>query len=116
MSPSEAQTVVIDWVKATEEFHRRYFQINEVINNLSRGKRPVVTTDRARSTRIRSLLRIRQQMNDVLTTLLGDMADCKPGRHKAPSKPGQLMAHTKLLRELTREIDVELSRTTGAHA
>lgn len=119
MTPSEAQTVVMDWVQATEDFHRRYFQINEVINKLYRGKRPtasMMAADNARHGKIKNLLRIRQQMNDVLVTLLGDMADGKSGRQQAPSKPGQLMAHTRLLRDLTRDIDTELNRFTSAQA
>lgn len=117
MSPTEAQNVVVDWVQATEEFHRRYFQINEVINGLYRGKRSALsTTDKARHAKISNLLRLRQKMNDVLATLLGDMADHKPGRSQAPSKPGQLMSHTRLLRELTRDIDAELTRLTSIHS
>lgn len=119
MTPSEAQTVVMDWVQATEDFHRRYFQINEVISRLYRGNRPtasMLSTDKTRHSKIKNLLRIRQQMNDVLATLLGDMADGKSGRQQAPSKPGQLMAHTRLLRDLTGEIDAELNRLTSAQA
>lgn len=119
MTSSETQTVVMDWVQATEEFHRRYFQVNNVINKLYHGKRPtagMMAADKVRYAKVKNLLRIRQQMNDVLTTLLGDMADSRPGRHQAPSKPGQLMAHTRLLRDLTRDIDAELSRLTSAQA
>lgn len=111
--------MVVDWVQAAEEFHRRYFQINEVINGLHHGKRQalsVATADKARYAKITNLLRLRQKMNDVLATLLGDMADHKPGRHQAPSKPGQLMSHTRLLRELTRDIDAELLRLTTKHS
>ena len=119
MSPTEAQNVVVDWVQATEEFHRRYFQINEVINGLYRAKRQTLAisaTDKTRQSKVANLLRLRQKMNDVLSTLLGDMADQKPGRHQSPSKPGQLMSHTRLLRELTRDIDAELTRLTTKHS
>lgn len=120
MTPSEAQAVVMDWVQATEDFHRRYFQVNQVIDNTYRGgKRQTtgtLTADKVRQTKVKNLLRIRQQMNDVLATLLGDMGEAKPGRHQVPSKPGQLIAHTRLLRDFTKDIDAELGRLNGAQA
>lgn len=116
---SEAQTVVMNWVQATEEFHRRYYKVNEAINALYPGKRPtasMLAQDKIRAAKLTNLLRIRQRMNDTLSTLLGDMSEGKPNRHQSLSKPGQLVIHTRLLLELTRDIDQEIGRVIGAQA
>ncbi|CCH55738.1 hypothetical protein BN8_05022 [Fibrisoma limi BUZ 3] len=112
-TPAEMQNVILDWVKATEEFHRRYSQLTEVINALQASARRQPTANR---TRLRTLTALRQHMSDVLMTLLLDMTGQKPGRSAQPSKPGQLQSHARLLEELNRKIDKELMRFTTAQA
>lgn len=121
MPPAEAQLVILDWVKATEQFYQRYFQINEVINGLNRSRysQPIKARTRTKTSgkeNVRELLRLRQQMSDVLTTLMVDISTPKATRQMAPSKPGQLISHTRLLQELNRTVESELSRVTGAQA
>lgn len=116
MTSTEAQTVVLDWVKATEEFHQRYYQINEVINGIHNRKQQWANSNGSGAanyqSKVQHLLRLRQHMNNVLTTLLTDMSVQKPDRQQTPSKPGQLISHTRLLRDLNREIDTELNHLT----
>lgn len=116
-STAETQAVILDWVRATEEFHRRYYQINEVINGVYRNQYQRSAIDGNRKTKMRNLLRLRQHMSDVLMTLLTDMTSPKPVRQRdggqtSPSKPGQLMSHTRLLQDLNREVDSELRKLT----
>ncbi|MFD2572530.1 hypothetical protein ACFSUS_17965 [Spirosoma soli] len=108
-SPAEIQSVIIEWVRATEAFHRRYAKITEVINTLQATARRQPAADKAR---LRRLVTLRQHMSDVLMTLLMDMTGQKSGRSAQPSKPGQLRSHACLLDELNREIDAELTSVT----
>ncbi len=109
-SPAEIQNVIMDWVKATEAFHRRYAKLTEVINSLQATTRRQPNTNR---TRLRHLTGLRQHMSDVLMTLLLDMTGQKSDRSAQPSKPGQLRSHACLLDELNREIDAELIKVTA---
>lgn len=106
-SSAEIQSIIMEWVEATEQFHRRYAKLTEVINSLQ-------ATDRRQSTsttrsRLRKLIVLRHHMSDVLMTLMLDMTGTKPGRSSQSSKPGQLHSHARLLAELNREIDAELT-------
>ncbi|GAB3502973.1 hypothetical protein GCM10027341_31460 [Spirosoma knui] len=113
-SSAEIQSVIIEWVEATEAFHRRYAKLTEVINTLQAAARRQPKADRSR---LRRLIALRKQMSDVLMTLLLDMTGQKSGRSALPSKPGQLRSHASLLGELNREIDAELlGATTVAQA
>ena len=105
-SPAEVQTLVMEWVKATEAFHQRYAKLTKVINELQKTARRQPATNRAR---LRRLVDLRQHMSDVLMTLLLDMSGQRQSRSNQPSKPGQLRSHAYLLDELNREIDTELS-------
>lgn len=117
--------VILDWVKATEQFYQRYFQINEVINGMNRSRynQPLKARTKTKASgsatgkeNVRELMRLRKQMSDVLTTLMVDISTPKTTRQMAPSKPGQLISHTRLLQELNRTVESELSRMTGAQA
>ncbi|GAA4458652.1 hypothetical protein GCM10023189_31240 [Nibrella saemangeumensis] len=121
MPVAETQAVVMDWVKATEEFYQRYFQINEVINGAQRARysrpRKKAFSDRAHNPdKMQALLKLRKQMSDVLTTLMVDMTAPKPVRQPESSKPGKLMVHTRLLEDLNRNVAHELSRLTSPQA
>lgn len=105
-SPAEVQSVILDWVKATEAFHHRYANLTEVINKMQANARRHPGQSK---TRLRKLIMLRQHMSDVLMTLLLDMTGEKSSRSAQPSKPGQLRSHACLLDELNREIDTELT-------
>jgi hypothetical protein len=104
-SPAEVQSVIMDWVKATEAFHHRYANLTEVINKMQANARRQPAQSKAR---LRKLIMLRQHMSDVLMTLLLDMTGQRADRFAQPSKPGQLRSHACLLDELNREIDAEL--------
>ena len=104
-SSAEVQHIIMEWVKATEEFHRRYSQLTEVINGLQTANHRQSANDR---TRLRRLLALRQQMSDVLMSLMLDMTGNRSNRSSQPSKPGQLSTHARLMAELNRTIDNEL--------
>lgn len=104
-SSVEVQHIIMEWVKATEEFHRRYSQLTQVINGLQGTNRRQTANDRAR---LRRLIALRQQMSDVLMSLMLDMTGGRSNRSSQPSKPGQLSTHARLLAELNRTIDSEL--------
>jgi hypothetical protein len=105
-SSTEIQNIIMEWVEATEQFHRRYAKLTEVINSLQSAGRRQATTNRPR---LRKLITLRHHMSDVLMTLMLDMTGQKNGRSSQPSKPGQLHSHARLLAELNREIDAELT-------
>lgn len=107
-SPAEMQRIILDWVRATEEFHGRYAQLTEVINALQVTARRQPTHYRVR---LRKLTALRQHMSDVLMTLMLDMSQPSSNRSQGPSKPGQLNAHARLLEQLNQEIDAELNPT-----
>lgn len=106
-SSAEVQHIIMEWVKATEEFHNRYAQLTEVINGLQMANRRQTMNDR---TRLRRLTALRQQMSDVLMSLMLDMTGSRPSRSSQPSKPGQLSTHARLMAELNRTIDKELTK------
>ncbi|QKZ15665.1 hypothetical protein HU175_05050 [Spirosoma sp. KUDC1026] len=108
-SSTEVQTVIMDWVEATEAFHRRYAKLTEVINTLQSSTRVKSAQQRER---LNKLTALRRNMSDVLMTLLVDMGDKQSGRSALPSKPGQLRTHASLLTELTQKIDAELVNAT----
>ncbi len=121
MPVAETQAVILDWVKATEEFYQRYFQINEVINGAqrarySRSRKKTLSDRTGNPDKIQTLLHLRKQMSDVLTTLMVDMTSQKPVRQAEVSKPGKLMVHTRLLEDLNRNVAYELNRLSGAKA
>ncbi|QJD78720.1 hypothetical protein [Spirosoma rhododendri] len=101
----EVQGLIMDWVEATEQFHNRYARLTEVINSLRAGSR---RQDTATRMRLRQLMSLRQHMSDVLMTLLMDMNNPKADKFQS-SKPGQLHSHARLLTDLNREIDAELT-------
>lgn len=108
-SPAEMQSVITEWVNATEAFHYRYANLTEVINKMQADARRQPAQSKAR---LRKLIMLRQHMSDVLMTLLLDMNSQRSGRSTQPSKPGQLRSHACLLDELNREIDAELTQVT----
>ena len=108
-SPAEVQTVVMDWIRSTEAFHHRYANLTEVINKLQTNVRRQPAHSKAR---LRKLILLRQQMSDVLMTLLLDMTGQRSSQSMQPSKPGQLRSHTCLMDELNRKIDTELTLIT----
>jgi hypothetical protein len=108
-SSTEVQTVIMDWVEATEAFHRRYAKLTEVINTLQSSSRNKSVQQRER---LKNLTVLRRHMSDVLMTLLMDMGGKQSGRSALPSKPGQLRTHASLLTELTQKIDAELINAT----
>ena len=108
-SPAEMQSVITEWVNATEAFHHRYANLTEVINKMQADARRQPAQSKAR---LRKLIMLRQHMSDVLMTLLLDMNSQRSGRSTQPSKPGQLRSHACLLDELNREIDAELTQVT----
>jgi len=105
-SSAEIQTIIMEWVEATEQFHHRYAQLTEVINSLQAADRR--RPNSANRSRLRKLITLRHHMSDVLMTLMLDMTGQKVSRSAQPSKPGQLHSHARLLTELNREIDAEL--------
>lgn len=108
-SPSEVQSMIMEWVKATEAFHNRYANLTEAINKMQASARRQPAQSKVR---LRKLIMLRQHMSDVLMTLLLDMTGQKPGRSAQPSKPSQLRSHAYLLDELNRKIDAELTQVT----
>ncbi|GAA4416429.1 hypothetical protein GCM10023187_47840 [Nibrella viscosa] len=121
MPVPESQTVVLDWVKATEEFYQWYFLIDQVLNRAQSGGRIRPGKKRAAqqtksNDNVQQLLQLRKQMKDVLSTLMGDMNTAKPTRQAEVSKPGRLVVHTRLLEDLNRNIASELDKLTGAQA
>lgn len=103
-STDEVQKVIKEWATVTEAFHHRYSKLNKVINSLQAASRQQSSPNRAR---LRKLTELRNQMSDVLMTLLIDMSG-KKGRSLQPSQSGQLYSHVSLLNELNRIIDAEL--------
>lgn len=108
-SPAEVQSLILEWVRATEAFHHRYANLTEVINKMQHSARQQPAQSKAR---LRKLMMLRQHMSDVLMTLLLDMTGQRSSRSAQPSKPGQLRSHACLLDELNREIDAELTQVT----
>ena len=123
-SRPEAQTIILNWVQATEDFHRYYCQVNEAINSLHPGKyQHLVSTTSMTSSRakLQALTKLRQYMSDVLATLLADMSKPEISHHhgskpSGPSKPGQLTSHTRLLQEINRKVYNEVKLLTVAQA
>lgn len=114
---AEAQNAILDWVRATEEFHQHYFGINQAINGLSYGAHPRTTDHCPRRVKVQHLLKLRQYMCDVLTTLLSDMDTPTAKRRRiSSSKPGQLVSHTRLLQEINRKVVNELAQLTAPQA
>lgn len=106
---TEVQTIILNWVKATEDFHRYYCQVNEAINALNPDKHP--RSGKANSTGnprtdLQALTKLRQYMSDVLMTLLADMnkPELLHHRDEAPSRPGRLTSHTRLLQDINRKV------------
>ena len=113
-SPAEVQTLVMEWISATEAFRQRYAKLTKVVDRLARNSSRQPADYKAR---LRQLIDLRQHMSDVLMTLLLDMNGQQPNRSYQPSKPGQLRSHACLLNELNRKIDTELNQfTTVAQA
>ncbi len=118
---TEAQTVVSDWVCATEEFHQYYYQLDRVIKEQSRSALHPATVSLSNPSgraKVQNLLKLRQYMNDVLTTLLADMSKPVPAQRRSstpmrPSKPGQLASHTRLLQDINRKLYSELAQFTS---
>lgn len=101
-SQRESRSVIINWVRATEEFHGQYVRINEVINSLEANQRFTLTGSTTNTRRnVQALLQLRQYMSDVLATLLTDINK---------SKPGQLTSHARLLQDISRQVEAELKR------
>lgn len=116
---SEAQAIIINWVCATEEFHQHYFQINKIINGLSKRQALVRPTSSSRAN-LRELMKLRQHMSDVLATLLTEMNKPTPVQHSdrsiGPSKPGQIATHTRLIQDINRKVGSEFKRLELAQA
>lgn len=108
-SSAEVQSVILDWIRSTEAFHHRYASLTEVINKLQPNVRHQSADGKAH---LRKLILLRQQMSDVLMTLLMDMTGQRSSQSLQPSKPGQLRSHTCLMDELNRKIDAELTLVT----
>ena len=108
-SPAEVENIIMEWIEATEQFHRRYAKLTEVINSheIAAQRKP-----RANQSRLRQLRSLRDYMSDVLMTLMLDMSGQKNGHLAQPSRPGQLHSHARLLTELNREIDAALTSNT----
>ena len=116
---SEAQTIVINWVCATEEFHQHYAQINKVIKGMGQRQARTGSVSNSR-TNLQALMKLRQYMSDVLTTLLMEMdkptsVQCSD-RSESPSKPGQIATHTRLLQDINRKVGSEFKRIERAQA
>lgn len=106
---TEVQTIILNWVQATEDFHHYYCQVNEAINALNPDKRS--RSGKANSTgnpraNLQALTKLRQYMSDVLMTLLTDMSkpELLSGRDDTPSRPGRLTSHTRLLQDINRKV------------
>jgi hypothetical protein len=103
--------ILTNWAQATEEFHGYYSQINSTISKLQRNQHKpgleVYTKEK-----LRGLLKLRQHMVDVLSTLLANVDRPQP----ALSKPGQLICHTRLIQDMNHKIKNEMMRLTGAQA
>lgn len=114
-SLAEIQNVIMDWALAAEGFRQRYTGLTELINSLEKNKRIRASVSRERMQRLRIL---RQHSTDALLTLMLDMSGQRAGRSSQLSKPGQLHSHARMLNELNRAIDAELTTpvTTVAQA
>lgn len=114
-TPNEAQRTILNWVRATEQFHQYHCRINEVIDDLQRDpyQRLAVAGSRAN---LQALLKLRQYMSDVLARLLMDMTESKSARGNDRSattaKSGQIASHTRLLQNINRKVADELKRLT----
>lgn len=121
---TEAQTIILNWVQATEDFHRYYCQINEAIVALHPDKHQRLgRTNSVGNSRIKlqALTTLRQYMSDVLMTLLADMSKPELSHHRddrpsGPSKPGQLTSHTRLLQDINRKVYDEVKQLKLAQA
>lgn len=120
---AETQNAVLDWVRATEEFHFHYIRIGQVLNGLCHDAHPgsaaAVSTNYSHS--VKNLFRLRKHMSDVLETLLFDMSKPKQpsyarGGSTSSSKAGQLTAHTQLLREINQSACEALSKISTSYA
>ena len=119
VTKSEAQTIITNWVCATEEFHQHYSQISKVINGMS--KRQVMANSISYpQANLRELMKLRQHMSDVLATLLMEMS--KPtsaqqsNQSTSPSKPGQIATHTRLIQDINHKVGSEFKRLKLAQA
>lgn len=104
-SPTEVQSVVLEWARAAEAFHLRYAKLNALIGALTVAAQKNPADSRSRLCR---LIELREHMSDALMILLQDMSGRKTNRSKRSSKHGQLHSHACLLDELNRKIDAEL--------
>lgn len=114
---AEIQNAVLDWVRATEEFHFYYLRIGEVLKSLPFNAHPgsTVAVSTNHSRRARRLLQLRKHMKDVLETLLFHMSKPKQSSYGGSesvhaSKPSQLAAHAQLLREINQNACEELTQ------
>ena len=114
ISAEEIQNLLNRWVKTTEAFLLRCASLKINISSLQSvaRKKP---EDRVRLNR---LINLHIHSNDVLMSLMMDMAGQRSEPSQQPSKPGRLYSHACLLDELNRKIDAELvsSNTIVAQA
>ncbi len=110
-STEEVQSLILKWVNATKAFNYRFAILDKTIRTLDTPSHRQSTTNRAM---LRRLLELRQYSTDALMTLLldMDMSGQRSDHSAQPSKSGQLHSHARLLDDLNRRIDVELSSIT----
>lgn len=112
---SEVNMTILEWMQATEEFHRYHSKINAILQdrNCHRYADSTIVSSVDRSGRVRSLNRLRQHMNHVLEILMADMNNSSQGsqytdNYGTLSRAGRLVTHARLLKEINRRISQEL--------
>lgn len=121
VATSETQTIVMSWVRATEEFHQHYFRLNELINRMQRNQcLSLIGPAGSSQTNLRALMNLRTYMSDVLMTLLVDMTKPKAGYRSgsagSSSKPGQIASHARLIQDINRKVGREMKRLAPPQA
>lgn len=113
---SETCTAISEWIQATQEFHRYYNRIGELLQDRQFNNYAGLAD---RSRRINTLGKLRQHMNHVLETLLTDMdTEGSPAVKKINnvSKAGKLITHARLLKQINQKISQELVQFTAFQA
>ncbi len=118
---SETQLAILDWLQATEEFHRNYLKISEVIRQQT-SSRANWRVSGFITQPVKDLIKLRRHMNIVLETLLVDMGKSPMASQYTNnptsyySKTGQLKTHARLLKEISYKTNLELQQFSAFRA
>lgn len=107
-SLEEADKVLMKWLSVIEDFCHCHNRLNHLIRdtNTSSFWKPD-----QRTTQLRKLFQLREQVSETTATLLRDMNPALTSSQSLVPLHTKLQVHTRLLYELNQKINAELSFT-----